>query len=68
MKFIDLMKKINPNTPIEIYYHDCEFVNQGTAREIKRMYAYDWFLAKKEIVYIEINEESKALMITLIKN
>ena len=29
MKFIDLMKKIHLNTPIEIYYDDCEFVREG---------------------------------------
>lgn len=68
MKFIDLMKKIHLNTPIEIYYDDCEFVNEGTAEQIRKMYAWEWFLVNKEIESITINEESKALMITLIKN
>ena len=68
MKFIDLMKKINLNTSIEIYYDDCEFVNEGTAEKIRKMYAWDWFLANKKIESITINEESKALMITLIRD
>ena len=68
MKFIELMKKINLNTPIELYYEDCGFLNEGTAEQIKRMYAWEYFFANKEIESITINEESKALMITLIKN
>ena len=68
MTFKDLMKKIPLNTPIEVYYDDCEFVNQGTAEQIKKMYAWDWFLANKAIESVAINEESKTLMITLIRN
>ena len=68
MKFIDLIKKINLNTSIEIYYNDCEFVNEGTVKQIIKTYAWDWFLANKEIKNITINKESKALMITLIRN
>ena len=36
MTFKELMKKIHLYTPIEIYYDDCEFVNQGTAEQIKK--------------------------------
>ena len=68
MKFVDLMKKITFNTPLEIYYDDCEYVNGGTAEEIKKMYAWDWFLANKEIQFIAINDRTQALMITLIRN
>lgn len=49
MKFIDLMKKINLNTTIEIYYDDCECVNQGTAEQIRKTYAWDRFFVNKEI-------------------
>ena len=68
MEFKNLMRKLQLKTPIEIYYNDCEFVNEGTAEQIRKMYAWDWFLANKEIESITINEESKALMITLIRN
>ena len=65
MKFKDLMKYIQLNTQIEIYYDKCIFINEGTAEQIKRMYAWEWFFMNKEIESITINEESKALMITI---
>lgn len=68
MEFKNLMRKLQLKTAIEIYYNDCEFVNEGTAEQIRKMYAWDRFLANKEIESITINEESKALMITLIRN
>ena len=68
MIFKDLMKKIQFCTPIEIYYDDCEFVNEGTAEQIRKMYAWEYFLINKKIESITINEQSKALMITLIRN
>ena len=39
MTFKDLIKKIHLNTPIEIYYNNCEFVNEGTVQQIIKMYA-----------------------------
>lgn len=68
MKFVDLIKKINLNTPIEIYYDDCECVNNGTAEQIRKMYAWDWFFVNKEIESIAINDRTQALMIILIRN
>ena len=66
--FKDLMKKITCNPQIEIYYDDCEYVNQGTVENIKRMYAWDYFLCNKKVESITISEETKALMITLWRN
>ena len=68
MIFKDLIKKIHLNTPIEIYYDDCEFVNEGTVQQIIKMYAWDWFLVNKKIESLSINDQTNALMITLIRN
>ena len=68
MTFKELIKKVTLSTKIEIYYDDCEFVNEGTTKEIAKTYAYDWFLVNKKVQSISINKDTNALMITLIRN
>lgn len=68
MTFKDLIIKLTNDTLIEIYYDDCEYVNGGTVKQIKKMYAYEWFFINKKIEFISINDRTNALMITLIRN